>query len=403
MPRANYDVTLHDSYDVSSFTGDVHLDGPHQVPVARATETSSGVQRRKPQGWIPPTGYQFRYYRIDVQQGMTRQTPDNRIPWLGQKYVGVVGASRFSGEDHFNGAISVSDAQVDNEGLGNLSLIRARNNLKGNSINLGVAFGERNATARLLGDTTIAIAKSFSSLRRGDVRGAMRYLGIRPGAREPRGSSVPKKWLEMQYGWKPLLMDVHGAVDALRKRDSRDWAVTVKGHARSLNSYRYVLPLPAPDFAGANVTARVEKRALTRIDAFPSNEAIISLSSLGITNPALIAWELVPFSFVVDWALPIGDWLNSLDATLGFEVRGCSTSYFVKAEWLDAVSDIWVHSNGLAVQESHFVGKQKLVYLVRTASASVPIPALPSLKDPRSLGHMANGLALLTQVFGRSR
>lgn len=34
-------------------------------------------------------------------------------------------------------------------------------------------------------------------------------------------------------------------------------------------------------------------------------------------SPWEIAWELVPFSFVVDWFFPVGDWLLSLDALKG--------------------------------------------------------------------------------------
>lgn len=33
-------------------------------------------------------------------------------------------------------------------------------------------------------------------------------------------------------------------------------------------------------------------------------------------NPFVTAWELVPFSFVVDWFVNVGDWLQSQTATL---------------------------------------------------------------------------------------
>lgn len=36
---------------------------------------------------------------------------------------------------------------------------------------------------------------------------------------------------------------------------------------------------------------------------------------LGFTNPAAVLWEATPFSFVVDWFLPIGDYLKTLDGS----------------------------------------------------------------------------------------
>ena len=31
---------------------------------------------------------------------------------------------------------------------------------------------------------------------------------------------------------------------------------------------------------------------------------------LSLDNPAVLAWEALPYSFVVDWFIPIGDYLN---------------------------------------------------------------------------------------------
>jgi hypothetical protein len=288
----------------------------------------------------------------------------------------------------------------------------ARINLKGTKVNLGVAFGERKQTARQLGDAAFSIAKSFQALRRGNVRRAMDELGISSRKHEPRGSNVTNKWLGLQYGWKPLLSDVYGACDALARRNADDWSVIAKGKARAKNYYKYAV---SPVFNGANgsasngfdactVTAEVTTGALTRIDAIPANTALQSFTSLGLTNPLLIAWELVPFSFVVDWALPIGSWLDSLDATLGFANAWTCTSVLTKSNWTDVgVSKTQTSGTyaGKSWIRNSYRGTQRDVQLVRTVSYGVPVPRFPRIKDPRSLGHMANGLALLSQVFGR--
>jgi hypothetical protein len=125
----------------------------------------------------------------------------------------------------------------------------------------------------------------------------------------------------------------------------------------------------------------------------------MSLSALGITNPLLIAWEVVPYSFVVDWVLPVGTWLESLDALLGYQSAWTSITTYNLATWRE-----WGRSkdypNGTFVHND-FNGDRKLLEVVRGASLGVPIPAFPRFKDPWSLGHMANGLSLLAQSFGR--
>jgi hypothetical protein len=113
-----------------------------------------------------------------------------------------------------------------------------------------------------------------------------------------------------------------------------------------------------------------------------------------------VAWELVPFSFVVDWAFPVGTFLSSLDALLGYEDAYYSSSLLVRAEWRDVGR---TQQTGNQLIANNFVGTKKMVYLKREVSSSVPIPHPPRLRDPRSLTRMANGLALLAQVFGRGR
>jgi hypothetical protein len=36
--------------------------------------------------------------------------------------------------------------------------------------------------------------------------------------------------------------------------------------------------------------------------------------NLGLTDPLSVAWELIPYSFVVDWFVPIGTYLDNLNA-----------------------------------------------------------------------------------------
>jgi hypothetical protein len=53
-----------------------------------------------------------------------------------------------------------------------------------------------------------------------------------------------------------------------------------------------------------------------------SNPQLATINSLGLTNPIAVAWELVPFSFAVDWFLPVGNTLSALTAGQGLTWLG---------------------------------------------------------------------------------
>jgi len=377
-----------------------YTNGPYSIPYQTSLETTSGVSRRKPVGFIPPTGYSFFHkdttnaYGSCISVGSDLPRPDNQSI----SYFGVVGgpAGRFSTDDRCSQTLA--ETVIENTSLSNQALISARQNLKGMKVNLGVAFGERNQTARLIGDTATRMAKSFSSLKRGRIREAMRHLGISGQKRQPRGANAPQKWLELQYGWKPLLSDIYGASSALEGREKSDWRVTAKAtRSQLIEEDRWFDPT-GPGLGRCRASAKCS--AFVRIDALPQNEATISLASLGVTNPLSVAWELVPFSFVVDWMIPIGDWLDSLDAMLGYSTAYTSSSLLTKASW--KVSGGYYRSGPHSYVRNDYSGGKRIVKLTRSASSGVPLPSLPQIKDPRSLGHMANGLALLATAFGRS-
>jgi len=291
MPRPNINVNYAGNANwknlVSPFNETNTL-----VTSRSAIETVSGVTRRKPSGWIAPTSYSLKRSDILYAQG-TSEYKNGSSNW--SRYTGVVGNSRFNSLNHFNDAV-LESAVVDGPiGFANRSLIAARNNLKGMKVDLGTAYAERKETARLIGDTATNIGKSFTDLLHGRTRSAMNRLGISSRRHEPRGNNVPNKWLELQYGWKPLLMDIHGSAAALENRQKSDWRVTAKGYARDKSSYVWKLnPAPTSAFDACIVTVSSDASAMTRIDALPQNEAIISLASLGVLNPLNVAWELVP-------------------------------------------------------------------------------------------------------------
>lgn len=144
-----------------------------------------------------------------------------------------------------------------------------------------------------------------------------------------------------------------------------------------------------------------------RLDFHPSSFDYLHIpAALGLTNPASVAWELVPFSFVVDWFAPVGDWLNALDATLGYSFLSGTRSTIRRRTGQYRASPAYTHSWVSSGMRRYWSGDASAslyqVELDRTLYASPPTPAL-RIKNPVSPGHMANGLGLLYQVFKLGR
>lgn len=363
------------------------------------SETPVGTPRRKPKGWLPPRPYSLSRYEYQRAYG---QSHYQIVTGNWTKVIGCIDAGgQFNTLNHFNGACSDATARVTMST--SAALAAARNRLKAKHVDLGVAFAERKATSRMLGDTAKRLANAVRSLQRGNFRNAARQLGITGRTGAPRGANWTNHWLQLQYGWKPLLSDVYGACDALSKRPLSDWRVTAKAARTDHDTFVYNSPPDSGSFgnlAGSClVVAERQRGVFVRLDAIPENDLTMSLTSLGVTNPLLVAWELVPYSFVVDWILPVGSWLDSLDALLGYGPAWNSITTRNETKWID--TGLSKTYSATSFIRNSFTGTKRVLEVNRTASSGVPLPAFPRIKDPRSLGHMANGLSLLAQAFGR--
>lgn len=282
--------------------------------------------------------------------------------------------------------------------------------IKNTSANLAVAYAEAGKTATMVGDTAIKLARAMQFLKKGNFGAAAGQLGVgtrkraesrfTKGYAQDAGKAVASGWLALNYGWKPLLDDVYGACDDLARNHLNDMIIT------SSAGHKLTFPIEATESstngkAKSFYWGRGQAKYQVRMSCSykrPGNSSAVKLKETGITNPLLIAWELVPYSFVVDWFLPIGNWLDTFDATLGLTFHsGYRTVYF------KSTADMgWkfygVDSYGV-MQDAFYQCSAYRVKCDRIILSDFPSPAIPRFKNPVSLSHMASGIALLTQIF----
>jgi hypothetical protein len=65
-----------------------------------------------------------------------------------------------------------------------------------------------------------------------------------------------------------------------------------------------------------------EMRQVVRasLQADITNPNLYKANALGLINPASVVWELVPYSFVVDWFVPVGGFLSSFTWDVGLKI-----------------------------------------------------------------------------------
>lgn len=273
-------------------------------------------------------------------------------------------------------------------------------------VNLGVAFYERKQTARLVSSTINRLVNTIRAVKRGNLPGAARSLGLSSGPHRHRGISVPEAWLELQYGWKPLLSDVYGSCEELLNREKERPAV-IKATSTSKRTLqdKYTRGPNAESWPEVNFSKEGEVRGSARVWFEVDNSLASAMNRTGITNPLAIAWELVPYSFVVDWFIPVGTFLQNMGYSEGVTFLGGSCSIRSSTKWRGTVVSTTktVGSGPFGYTQSHSGGsiKESFEGFSREAFAGWPDVPLPHFKDPLSLGHVANALSLLATAFGR--
>jgi len=119
-------------------------------------------------------------------------------------------------------------------------------------------------------------------------------------------------WLEFHFGWAPLIGDIFSAIEIL---DSAPPPFPIKGTALIREKSTFI------DGSAGQWSRRCymtnEVRAWVGGAVRVTNPNLRLASQLGLVNPASVAWELVPFSFLVDWFVNVGDYLEQFSDTAG--------------------------------------------------------------------------------------
>jgi hypothetical protein len=286
----------------------------------------------------------------------------------------------------------------------------------------GTFLGEIKQTLRMLRHPAEALSRSvenyldaLSKRKRAEVR-RRRRKGL---PKLPKDSpnwewyhAIPGLWLEHAFGWQPLLMDINDAWETLAELSEQEKTVHLSraSQARKLRSQTYGhgnLYAGGVDRLKRNTSVRTSVQTTVRYRGDVVSQAATTFADKaarwGFTPAQFLptAWELLPWSFLVDYFANIGGFLDASftdTATLKWTCR--TTRHKLITEQLvspnrDATMSVFpVAAKASYVSSGYSYCKYTRVNVDRQPGAS-PVPSLVfSDFQDQSSGHLANMAAL---------
>lgn len=189
--------------------------------------------------------------------------------------------------------------------------------------------------------------------------------------------------LEVIFGWTPLLADIHAAATSII--DARPQSFWVRGNARTTVEHRQGNPSTATSLQFYKTLVRCNRVARVEI----SNPNTWLKERAGLNNPAAVAWDLVPWSFVVNMFVNTGQLVNSLSDFAGLSFPD---SVIVRHYRLAYTHVLTKSLSGTATYSADFKTQEP---------GGVQSPPLIFKVPELNLETLAMAASLFTQKFGK--
>lgn len=273
---------------------------------------------------------------------------------------------------------------------------------------IGADLGERAKSIDMIRGRLVQLTRFVRALRRFRFGDAASVLGLTCGPQRNVGrfrsklhvgshelnlrrsaKSLGNNFLEFHFGWEPLVKEIGSLLDFAIEKPFP--SVYLKGRASERGPSTFTIPSLNDGTFGDSYRWEWCKVQILGT-AVITNPNLYTLSRLGLINPASVAWELVPFSFVVDWFTNVGQVLNSYTDFAGVTLKNVSTTHFTCVSVRRYYRGYWYSPYpGTAA-----IWEYRQISLKRTLGTSGPTLSVRALKLP-SVTRALTACSLLTQ------
>jgi hypothetical protein len=264
---------------------------------------------------------------------------------------------------------------------------------------MGVSLAETDKLAGTVAGALKSLTFGVADLATGNFGRFARRFGTSPPSRRASqrllATDISGRFLEMRYAWAPAINDVYEASKAFEALSNGPRQVTFKVTRRKTQSGTY----------NTNYCKVNQVLAVQRTYTYEMYEELAAFRQMGLGNPLTILWERLPWSFVIDWFIPIGTYLSLIGQVP-----------FMKGRWMRTSSMRWQSSGSYRMDQSasslwNYIpstpipdGDWTVFNMERVISFSPPTVPRPRLQVAGAVqgGRVLNALALSHQVFARA-
>lgn len=268
--------------------------------------------------------------------------------------------------------------------------------------NLALMIAERQETVNLVAKGLKMIYQFSRAFRLRNWNEAFIAAGIRdPRGRSPDGKTgtkvVANAYLALNLGLLPIASDIYDMINKKLRPPSlrvvKHSNLVVDNVAEQTGAY-VTFATQTSTTLRAVVTAKAD---IPNLAVFAANIA----QQLGAANPAALAWEMMPYSFVVNWFVDIAGFLAQFSAFSGLDIIECSETVTQKTAIMGQTCHLRTTPGGFSLKgaDAILVGRSKgssvskVRVLVPRPPWLPPVVPIPGL----SVGKMVTLAALVAQ------
>lgn len=288
-----------------------------------------GWSKRRIDGLVPPNN-RYEWYRVDLHY-----FPKPRPPAYGAGFYRadeIPGYASTFGSGEVRDPFGVAKTVIKESSAHYHSELRnaLRNKLMNNEANLATALAEFRGAAELFYSYAGTVVGLLKAVRHHSYRDALRYKAMTEKERAriisskdkdkifslDRLSQAADAHLEFSFAVRPLVSDMAKVIESLARGGDYIPVQSIKVGWRKQVGETFIKDKSLGGrYGSATSTGLLQFSA--RIDYYIDNPLLYVLDQLGLLNPFQLAWELVPYSFVIDWFANIGGMLGGALAPRG--------------------------------------------------------------------------------------
>lgn len=292
---------------------------------------------------------------------------------------------------------------------------KAAEAIRGHDFNAGLASVEGIESLQTVVQAFQFFYRGYKSARKGDWGGfGYAWRDWATGRKNPKGNIVPVRAgdmpgsvLNFNLALKPMIQDVWAAWEAFRRVNSTQEKFTIRHGFRETGDIgNYSGGYPIDNVLGYMRTETIVHTQLIVV----LHQTLNPIDSYGLTDIASMVYEKIPLSWLLDYVIPIGQYLQNMhfyrttDYTYCRSVHYKRRDRFIRSTYPDNTWGPYPYQptiGGTSSNTARCDGEYGRFDRTHGSSLAVPFPGVKSLARIATPTHVANaGSLILSKLAG---